>query len=404
MKITGVETFAISGPGRRCHPPWLLIKLLTDTDLVGYGEAYWVPFSAATIKSMIEDMVAHVCAGEDPRRIEALWNKMYIHSHTHYPDYARLSVITAIEMACWDILGKECGKPVYALLGGSVRSKLRSYTYHDASLISKVPDVARRYAEAKTGDDYARIDVECALDCLSQGFTACKIDPLVFARDDEFEVHLPLLLTRETLDIAELRIRRMREAVGAKMDILIGTHGQMSRDGAIRLAKRLEPFEPMWFEEPVPPENVKEMALVARATTIPIASGERLATKWDFQRMLEENAASILQFDMGRVGGILEAKKIAAMAEAKYCHIAPHMWGGPFIAAASIQIDMCCLNFLIQEGHGTWDGMHAEILKEPIKWENGFIIPSARPGLGYELNEEVARRHSLFHQSDQGLS
>jgi 2-dehydro-3-deoxyphosphogalactonate aldolase len=174
---------------------------------------------------------------------------------------------------------------------------------------------------------------------------------------------------------------------------LFGTHGQMTASSAIRLAKRLEKFDPLWFEEPVPPENIEEMARVARSTSIPIATGERLATKYEFAGLLNKQAASILQMALGRVRGILEAKKIAGMAEAHYALIAPHLYCGPIEGAANIQIDTCSPNFLIQEGIQTWDGFQAEILKEPIRWQEGYIIPPTRPGLGVELDEAVAARH-----------
>ena len=164
----------------------------------------------------------------------------------------------------------------------------------------------------------------------------------------------------------------------------------MTTSGAIRLARRLEKFDPLWFEEPVPPENQEEMSRVARQTSIPIATGERLATKYEFAGLLATKAASILQFALGRVGGILEAKKIAGMAEAHYAQIAPHLYCGPIECAANIQIDTCSPNFLIQETIKTCGGFHTEILKEPICWEDGYIIPSNKPGLGVELNEEVA--------------
>jgi len=167
----------------------------------------------------------------------------------------------------------------------------------------------------------------------------------------------------------------------------------MTTSGAIRLAKRLEKYDPLWLEEPVPPENVDEMAVVARSTSIPIATGERLATKYEFARLLSRQAASILQMALGRVGGILEAKKIAGMAEAHYAQIAPHLYCGPIEGAANIQISACSPNFLIQESIQTWGGFHAEILDVPIRWEDGYIIPPARPGLGVELNEAVAEQH-----------
>jgi 2-dehydro-3-deoxyphosphogalactonate aldolase len=167
----------------------------------------------------------------------------------------------------------------------------------------------------------------------------------------------------------------------------------MTTSSAIRLAKRLEPFDPLWFEEPVPPENKKEMGRVAASTSIPVATGERLATKYEFADLLDRQGAAIIQPALGRVGGILEAKKIAGMAEAHYVELAPHLYCGPIEAAANIQIGTCSPNFLIQESIETFGGFHAEILKEPLQWEEGYIIPPTKPGLGVELDEEVAARH-----------
>ena len=195
------------------------------------------------------------------------------------------------------------------------------------------------------------------------------------------------------LDRSETFARMLREAVGTKADLLFGTHGQMTAAGAIRLAQRLEPYDPLWFEEPIPPDNVREMAKVARATSIPIATGERLSTKYDFVRLLEEGSAAIFQMNLGRVGGILEGKKIASMAEAYHVQIAPHLYCGPVVGAANIQLATCSPNFLIQESILDWSGFHSELLKTPIQWEDGYIIPPTEPGLGVELNEEVALRH-----------
>ena len=167
----------------------------------------------------------------------------------------------------------------------------------------------------------------------------------------------------------------------------------MTPAAAIRLAGRLEKFDPLWFEEPVPPENPAEMARVAHHTSIPVATGERLTTKYEFARVLQEQAASILQMALGRVGGILEAKKIAGMAEAYYAQIAPHLYCGPIAGAASLQISTCSPNFLIQESIQTWGGFHATILKEPIQWQDGYIIPPTKPGLGVELDEDVAVKY-----------
>ena len=182
----------------------------------------------------------------------------------------------------------------------------------------------------------------------------------------------PRHLSLPALDHVEKFTKRLREVAGSQCDLLFGTHGQMTPSSAIRLAKRLEKYDPLWFEEPTPPDNITEMARVARSTSIPIATGERLTTKYEFVRILEAQSASILQLALGRSGGILEGKKIAALAEAHHAQIAPHLYCGPIEAAANIQLCACSPNFLIQESIKTFDGFHAEILKKPIQWQQGL--------------------------------
>jgi galactonate dehydratase len=188
-------------------------------------------------------------------------------------------------------------------------------------------------------------------------------------------------------------VAKIREAIGARADILFGTHGQFTAAGALRIARAIEPFDPLWFEEPVPPDILEVMADVARGTSIPIAAGERLTTKWEFARLIEQRAAAILQPNLGRSGGILETKKIAAMAEAHHLQVAPHCYCGPIVAAANIQLAATLPNFLILESIRTWDGFHAELLKKKIEWQDGNVIPSSEPGLGVELDEAVAAAH-----------
>jgi len=329
------------------------------------------------VTRMIEDVCERHVVGADPFKIEQLWRRVYSSGYTQRPDTSLVGVLSGIEMACWDIIGKELDKPIYELLGGRVHDKLRSYTY----LYPKEGDKTDVYTNAD-------LAAERAAEHAKQGFTAVKFDPV-----GPYSAFDPRQLSLEALEHTERFVGTLRDAVGGGCDLLFGTHGQMTAAGAIRLARRLERFDPLWFEEPVPPENVEEMARVARQTSIPIATGERLATKYEFARVLATQAAGILQMALGRVGGILEAKKIAGMAEAHYAQIAPHLYCGPIEGAANIQIGTCSPNFLIQEGIGTWDGFHAEILKEPIRWQDGYIIPPSKPGLGVELDEEVAARH-----------
>jgi 2-dehydro-3-deoxyphosphogalactonate aldolase len=288
-----------------------------------------------------------------------------------------MGVLSGLELACWDIVGKAVGRPVFELLGGRVHDRLRAYTYlytepDDAVDVYTDPDLAAERAAA-----YAR-----------QGFTALKFDPL--GPYSAFDPRQPSL---EALARSETYVARVREAVGDRCDLLFGTHGQLTPSGAVRLARRLERFDPLWFEEPVPPDSPEEMSLVARSTSIPIATGERLTTKHEFARVLRTGAAAILQPNLGRVGGLLEAKKIAGMAEAHYGQIAPHLYCGPVVGAANIQLATCSPNFLVLEGIGRWDGFHAEILERPIRWEDGHVIPPTEPGLGVELDEDVALAH-----------
>ena len=388
MKITDIETFVVATPKpHRGGRVWIFVKLTADNGLYGYGEVYQVPFHPLTVAKMIEDFGDTYVIGEDPFQIERLWRRVYygegherMVNHQH-PDHSVLGILSALEMACWDIIGKALDQPIYNLLGGMYHEKLRSYTY----LYSDPKDRSRR--SPFTDPEQA---AKSAAFCLEQGFTAIKFDPLIDTMGKEDPREPPL----DRLNNAEAVVRSVREAVGGKCDILIGTHGQTTTSGAIRFARRIESFDPLWFEEPVPPENVDEMARVASNTTIPIATGERLATKFEFRLLLEKQAAAILQMALGRVGGILEAKKIAGMAEAHYAQIAPHLYCGPIEQAANIQLDVCSPNFLIQESIGTLDGFHAEILKTPIQWQDGFIIPPTGPGLGVELNEDVARAHA----------
>jgi len=378
MKIKDLKTFIVGNP-----PPsfggryFLFVKLVTDNGIEGVGEIYCDSFGPKVVMHMVEDVFGRYVQGADPFHIESLWRKVYSSGYSQRPDPSLVAVLSGIEIALWDILGKAVDKPVYELLGGRVHEKLRSYTYiypegdEDESIYHNAELSAKRAAEY-----------------VKKGFTALKFDPVT--PYTAFDPRQPSL---EALDRAEKFCRLLREAVGGKADLLFGTHGQFTVSGAIRLAKRIEPYDPLWFEEPTPPEMPEEMALVARGTSIPVATGERLCTKYEFSRVLEHRAASILQMALGRVGGIWEAKKIAAMAETHYAQIAPHLYCGPVEAAANIQFAASLPNFLILESIQTFGGFHAKILKKGIKWEGGYVIPSTEPGLGIELDETVALAH-----------
>ena len=386
MKLTDIATFVVGNPPPHFGGRYFVFVKLTANDAVsGIGEAYCVPFAPQLVARMIEDVFDRYLRGHDPHDIEAMWRRVYSSGFTQHPDLTLMGVLSALEMACWDIVGKAAGQPVYKLLGGRVHERLRTYTYiyprpGDATDVYRDPDLA-----ADRAGEY-----------LAQGFTALKFDPA-----GPYSAFDGRQLSLESLDLCERFARTLRTAVGDRADLLFGTHGQMTAAGAIRLARRLEPFDPLWFEEPVPPDAPDEMARVARATSIPIATGERLTTKYDFSRLLQAGAAAILQLNLGRVGGLLEAKKIAGMAEVYHAQIAPHLYCGPVVGAANIQLATATPNFLILEGIETWGGFHAAILKTPIRWEEGYVVPSTEPGLGVELDEAVALAHpytgSLLH-------
>lgn len=375
MKIHSLDTFVVGNP-----PPhyggryFIFVRLTTDCGIEGVGEVYTATFSPTVVEHMIEDVFENHFFEADPFHIEQAWRRVYGRGYTLRPDVSLMSVLSGLETACWDIVGKAVGKPVYELLGGRVHDRLRSYTY-----------IYPRPGEDESVYSEPEIAVERALEYVDMGFTALKFDPA-----GPYTVYDGRQPSLEALDRSEQFVTLLRKAVGKRADLLFGTHGQFTAAGAIRLAKRLEPSDPLWFEEPTPPENPREMARVARQTCIPIATGERLTTKYEFARVLEEQAASILQMAIGRVGGLLEAKKIAAMAETYYAQIAPHLYCGPIEGAANVQLATCTPNFLILESIETWGGFHAQILKSPMRWEQGYVIPPEEPGLGVELDTAVA--------------
>lgn len=378
MKLDSVKVFVVGNP-----PPgyggryFVFLKLKTVCGIEGVGEVYAATFGPHVIASMIVDVFARRFAGRDPFQIEAMWRESYGSGFSLRPDLSLMGVISGLEMACWDIVGKAVEQPIYNLLGGRVHERLRSYSY--------------LYPADGEGDEFyldADRSATRAAEYVKQGFTGLKFDPT-----GGFSAYDPRQPTREALERTVRLVRLVREAVGDEADLLLGTHGQFTTSGAIRLAKRLEMYDPLWFEEPVPPEMPEQMALVARGTSIPIATGERLTTKYEFARVLATGAANILQMNLGRVGGLLEAKKVAALAEVHYAQIAPHLYCGPVVGAANVQIATCTPNFLILESIQQWGGFHAKILKSPIRWEAGYVIPPTAPGLGVELDEAVALAH-----------
>ena len=378
MKVTGFDTRVI----RNVEPFiggrwWLFIEIYTDEGITGLGERITGGAYSKNLDDMqtqihlIKELIEQYVIGEDPFNGERIWDRMYASRHDfRHPSLYATPVISAIDIALWDIRGKATNQPIYNLLGGRYHEKLRAYAY--------MPGMREIQANPELAG-------EAASKLLEEGNSACKLDPF-----------MPMYPIPRDIPLSEIEnaakiFQNIRDAVGNKLEVGIGTHGQLTTFSAIRVADFLEPYHPYWFEEPVPPENIEEMARVAAHTSIPIATGERLVTKYEFLKVLEKGAASIIQLDVGQCGGITESKKIAAIAEAHYAMIAPHMFCGPIASAAAIQIDTCSPNFLIQEANQ--GPLHKTIFKEPLVLENGYIIPPTGPGLGIEFDEDVLKAH-----------
>lgn len=384
MVIQDIKTWVVGNP-----PPqtggryFIFVKLVTDGGVTGFGEAYNATFDPHLTAKLIEDVAFRYLLGRDPHNIETFFRNAYSSGFSQRPDITMMGCVSALEMACWDIIGKEAGQPIYNLLGGRVHETLRTYTYLYPQSGSVYPDEAEG-ADSRNVYNDPTMAAEAAVACCDQGFTAIKFDPA--GPYTIYDGHMPRL---QDLERSTAMCRAVREAIGNRADILFGTHGQFTAAGARRMARAIEAFDPLWFEEPVPPDMPEVMAQVANFTSIPIATGERLTTRAEFARVIELRAAAILQPNTGRSGGILETKKIAAHAESYQIQIAPHCYCGPLVGAANIQVAATLPNFLILESIKTWDGFHAELLTQKIDWQEGHVIVSTEPGLGVELNEVV---------------
>lgn len=362
---------------------WILVKVTTDTGIVGWGECYASSIGPAAMKAVIEDVFARHMQGENPENIELMYRRVYSSGFTQRPDLTVIGAFSGLEIACWDVLGKDRDRPVHALIGGRMNDRVRAYTYlyplthHDINTFWTSPEMA----------------AESAIDCVARGYTAVKFDPAgpYTLRGG----HMPAM-SDITQSVAFCKA--IREAVGDRADLLFGTHGQFTTAGAIRLAQAIEPYSPLWYEEPVPPDAVEQMAQVARSTHIPVATGERLTTKAEFAPVLRSGAAAILQPALGRAGGIWEMKKVAAMAEVYNAQMAPHLYAGPIEWAANIQYAASIPNILMCECIET--PFHDQLIKGSIRVEDGFITPPTAPGLGIDVDEALARAHPY---NDDGL-
>jgi galactonate dehydratase len=370
MKITAVKTVVVNAEMRN----WVFVKVETDVaGLFGWGEAS-LEWKTRSVVGAVEDF-APMLIGEDPARIEHLYQKMYRQSFWRV-GVIGMSAISGIEQALWDIRGKALDQPVYQLLGGAVRDRVRMYTHLGGGEMTAVYETQR--------SDDPQVFVDRALAVIEKGYTAVKA-----------------LITppTETLNsiaaykYAERMMAALRNAAGDGVDIMIDCHGRHSPANAIEFCRVLAPYRPYFIEEPVPPENIDALAEVRRASPAPIATGERLVTRFQFREVFEKQACHIIQPDLCHCGGLWEAKKIAAMAEAYYIGVAPHNPLGPVANAAALHFALSTPNFLIQEDMLTDVPWRWEVVRHSLKTENGYWLPCDAPGLCVEVDEEAARKH-----------
>ncbi|BFT75978.1 galactonate dehydratase [Paenibacillus sp. P36] len=358
MKITKLELFKVP-------PRWLFLKIETDEGITGWGEPI-VEGKADTVAAAVMEMSEHII-GQDPMRIEDMFQVLY-RGGFYRGGPILTSAISGIEQALWDIKGKFYNAPIYDLLGGACRDRTRVYSWIGGDRPSDVGLAAKQQVAA--------------------GFTAVKMNATE-------EMHYIDSLSK--VDEAIARIAAVREAVGRDVGIGIDFHGRIHKSMAKILVKELEPYRPMFIEEPVLPENNEALREIARHTSCPIATGERMYTRWGFKDLLAQGYVDIIQPDLSHAGGILETRKIAAMAEAYDVAVAPHCPLGPIALASCLQLDTCSPNAFIQEQslgiHYNQGSDLLDYLKDPavFQYEDGFVKNLTAPGLGIEINEDKVR-------------
>ena len=359
MRIVDYELYSVP-------PRWLFLRLETSDGLVGWGEPV-VEGRSRTVRTAVKELLDGYLLGEDPLRIEDHWQTMY-RGGFYRGGPILMSAIAGIDQALWDINGKHFGAPVYELLGGRARDRVRVYQW--------------------IGGDRPEGVAQAATEKVDEGFSALKMNATAELR----HVDAPAAVAA-----AVERIARVREAVGPSVDIGIDFHGRASKSMAKRLVSALEPHEPMFVEEPVLPEHNDALAQVASRTNVPIATGERLFSRWDFKELFEQGAVDIVQPDLSHAGGITEVKKIAAMAAAYDVSMAPHCPLGPIALAACLQVDACSPNALIQEQsldihyNETRDVLHYLENRSKFAFDDGYVELPTEPGLGIDIDEERVR-------------
>ncbi len=372
MKITAIETLVCHAKMRN----WIFVKVITDQPgLFGWGEAT-LEWHTRGVVGAIEDL-SQLLIGEDPTRVEHLWQMMYRQHFWHGNGIVRGTAISGIDIALWDIVGKVHGVPCHKLWGGAVRDYVRLYCHLGGGKMEDFYDVDPSDAK-KFG--------ELASQAVEEGFTAFK--SMAVPETAPLEGN-------QAIRYAEACTRAMREAAGDSIDIMIDCHARPSPRMGMQFAKALEQYDLYWFEEPCWPEVMEDIALIQRAVKTPIATGERLVGVQAFRQLFETRAASVVQPDITHCGGLTEARRIAALAEAYRVAVAPHNPQGPVSTAASLELGFATPSYVICETVHSDVPWRSEVVSEGFKVEKkGRIVrPNTRPGLGIEINEDVVRKH-----------
>lgn len=371
MKITDVKTYFCQGHLEPLR--WIFVEVETDEGVVGLGDGTNWPHGEIVVKAI--EALKPVVVGQDPFNIEMLWNQMYRALYPMGVAGVAISAISGIETALWDIVGQACGQPIYTLLGGRCYDSIRLYAnswFHDAEF---------------TPAGYAR----AAERIVGKGFTALKFDPLPRSQGRRLNMDV----SREEARFAYEMVKDVRKAVGPDVDIALDMHARMNTESAIRVCRMMEELDPLFIEEPVPPENAGPMARVREAVKAPICTGERLWTRYGFRELLERNAVDIVMPDIVRTGGISEGRKIAAMASTYYVSFAPHNPNSPVASLVSLHTCIGVPNFLILEFISMDVPWRDEVLTQPLRLESGHLLPPEGPGLGTALNKAALKKHMV---------
>ena len=360
MKITDIKPFVVD-----CfRTNWVFVKVCTDEGITGVGEGT-LEYKEKAFLGAVEH-IKEAITGLDPRNIEKIWHDTYRDAYWRGGPVL-MSALSAVEMALWDILGKSLNVPVSQLLGGRVTDRVRIY-------------VNGWFAGAREPEEFA----EKARIAVQRGVTAMKWDPFGKSYLD---------ISHADLDRALRCVDAVRSAVGPNVDLLIEGHGRFNLPTASKIAAELAPFKPMFFEEPVPPDNLDALKAVHGRSPVAIAAGERLYTRWDYRKLFDLMAVDYIQPDVSHAGGIMELKKIAAEAECRCLPFAPHNPSGPVANAATLQLAACCPNFCILEIMYNDVEWRKDVTNESLTYENGYLMIPDKPGLGIEIDEEACLAH-----------